>query len=48
MKLRNTLRSPIRLLLILVACVVVAGIVISWGYRQVRGTDSNRTDERNA
>lgn len=30
MKLRNTLRNPIRVILILVAFVVVAGIVISW------------------
>ena len=30
MKLRNTLRNPIRVMLILAAFVVVAGIVISW------------------
>lgn len=30
MKLRNTLRNPIRVILILAAFVVVAGIVISW------------------
>ena len=30
MKSRNTLRNPIRVMLILTACVVAAGIVISW------------------
>ncbi|RKU08153.1 hypothetical protein C6503_23515 [Candidatus Poribacteria bacterium] len=30
MKFRNTLRNPIKVMLIFAACVVVAGIVISW------------------
>ena len=30
MKFRSTLRNPIKVMLILAACVVVAGIVISW------------------
>ena len=30
MKFRNTLQNPIRVMLILTACVIIAGIVISW------------------
>ncbi len=46
MKFRNTLRHPIRLLLILAAFVVVAGIVISWDTDEFRvQTAIGQTDE---